>query len=270
MAEWDRLSGEKIGRFLRTLEIGRTVEIHGMLDSTNNRAKALAIQGAGHGTAVVAEAQSRGRGRRGRSFFSPPGAGVYFSCVLRPACPPDSAGLLTSMAAVAAARAVEEVSTLRAEIKWVNDLYAGGKKLCGILCESGLSPEGGRLDWAVVGIGINVQPTVFPPEIREIATSIGNETGSAVDRNRLIAVLCNHLEDLTGELESGAFLNECRARSCVLGREITVLEGEKRYAAFAKDLDSRGRLVIERDGETVALDYGEVTVRVPGDGPRDE
>ncbi len=262
MTERDRLSAKEIERHLQTRTIGRKLEIYESLDSTNNRAKTLAAQGAPHGQAVLAEEQSRGRGRRGRSFFSPPGTGVYFSCILRLSDLSDSAGLLTSLAAVAAARAVEEVSGLDVQIKWVNDLILHGKKLCGILCESGIRPDSGRLDWAVMGIGINVQPVVFPAEISEIATSIGNETGRSIDRNRLIAALCNHLENLLGEMESGAFLAECRRRSCVLGHEVTVLEGEKTYHAFAKDLDDRGRLVIERDGETVALDYGEVTVRV--------
>ena len=207
------LNETEIRRWLTAKEIGRELEIHERLDSTNNRAKALAAAGAPHGTAVIADSQSGGRGRLGRSFFSPEHSGIYLTVILRPDCAPEQASLLTSLAAVAAARAVEKVSGADVKIKWVNDLYLNGKKICGILTEAGLSPEGGRLAYAVTGIGINVGRMEFPPELRETATSIGNETGLAPDRNRLIAEVLNELEALYGSLETGTFLEESRRRS---------------------------------------------------------
>ena len=258
----DRLSAAEIRRWLTGPGTGRELEIHDLLDSTNNRAKALAAAGAAHGTAVIADSQSGGKGRLGRSFFSPEHAGIYLTVILRPDCAPDRAGLLTSLAAVAAARAVEKVSGADVKIKWVNDLYLNGKKICGILTEGGLGLEAGRLEYAVVGIGINVNRMEFPPELREIATSVGNETGTSPDRNRLIAEILNELDGLYGDLETGAFLEESRRRSNVIGREVTVIEGGKKYPAKAVDIDGQGRLVIETEEGRTCLNYGEVSLKL--------
>lgn len=256
------LNETEIRRWLTAKEIGRALEIHKQLDSTNNRAKALAAAGAPHGTAVIADSQTGGRGRLGRSFFSPEHSGVYLTVILRPDCAPEKANLLTSLAAVAAARAVEKVSGADVKIKWVNDLYLNGKKICGILTEAGLGVEAGRLDWAVVGIGINVNRMEFPPELQEVATSVGNETGAAPDRNRLIAEILNELDALYGDLETGAFLEESRRRSNVTGRRITVIEGGKQYPAKALDIDSQGRLIIETEEGRTCLNYGEVSLKL--------
>lgn len=258
------LDEKEIRRWLTAKTIGGGLEIHGLLDSTNNRAKALAAAGAPHGLAVVADAQSGGRGRLGRSFFSPGQAGVYMTVILRPDCAPDKAGLLTSLAAVAAARAAEKVSGADVKIKWVNDLYLNGRKICGILTEAGHAPEGGRLDWAVVGIGINAGRMTFPEELRDIATSIGNETGTAPDRNRLIAEVLNELDALYGDMETGAFLAESRKRSNVIGRTVTVIGGGRQYPAKAVDIDSRGRLVVETEEGRTCLDSGEVSLKLAG------
>ena len=258
----DRLSAAEIRRWLAGPGAGRELEIHDLLDSTNNRAKALAAAGAAHGTAVIADSQSGGKGRLGRSFFSPEHSGIYLTVILRPDCTPDRAGLLTSLAAVAAARAVEKVSGADVKIKWVNDLYLNGKKICGILTEGGLGLEAGRLEYAAVGIGINVNRMEFPPELREIATSIGNETGTSPDRNRLIAEILNELDALYGDLETGAFLEESRRRSNVIGREVTVIEGGKKYPARAVDIDGQGRLVIETEEGRTCLNYGEVSLKL--------
>ena len=152
------------------------------------------------------------------------------------------------------------------KIKWVNDLYLGDRKICGILSEAGLDMEAGRLEYAVVGIGINVKRMAFPPELREIATSVGNETGGDPDRNRLIAEILNGLEALYGSLETGDFLQESRERSNVIGRKVTVIEGGMTYPARALDIDSQGRLVIETENGTSCLNYGEVSLRIADRG----
>ena len=262
----DLLSETEIRRWLRTKELGRELEIHEQLDSTNNRAKALAAAGAPHGLTVIADSQSGGRGRMGRSFFSPEHSGIYMTCILRPDCAPDRAGLLTSLAAVAAARAVEAVAEAEVKIKWVNDLYMGDRKICGILCEAGLGMEAGKLDYAVAGIGINTGRMEFPPELKDIATSVGNETGAAPDRNRLIAEILNRMEELYGDLETGAFLEESRRRSNVIGRTVTVIEGGRQYSARALDIDGQGRLVIETEEGVTCLNYGEVSLKLNKQG----
>ena len=258
----DLLCETEIRRWLTTKEMGRKLEIHELLDSTNNRAKALAAEGAPHGTAVIADSQTGGRGRRGRSFFSPEHSGIYLTVILRPSCTPEQASLLTSMAAVATARAIEKTADADVKIKWVNDLYLGDRKICGILSEAGMNMESGQLDHVAVGIGVNTARMAFPPELEEIATSVGNETGTVPDRNRLIAEILNELEKLYDEQDSTAFLRESRRRSNVIGRDITVIEGEKRYPARAVDIDSRGRLIIETPEGRTRLNYGEVSLRL--------
>ena len=122
--------------------------------------------------------------------------------------------------------------------------------------------EAGRLEYAVVGIGINVNRMTFPPELQETATSVGNETGTAPDRNRLIAEILNELEALYGDLETGTFLAESRRRSNVIGRTVTVIEGGKQYPARALDIDSQGRLIIGTEKGETCLNYGEVSLRL--------
>lgn len=213
-------------------------------DSTNRVAKELARQGAPHGTAVLAGRQSAGRGRLGRTFFSPEG-GLYLSVILRPQCPTEDLPLMTPMAAVAVCRALEETLCVSPGIKWVNDLYLGGKKLCGILCEM----AGGAV---IVGIGLNLRTPEggFPEDIPATALDM------PVDRQVLAEAIGKHL------LQPGDFLTEYRQRCLLLGRNVTVhpVTGAS-YEALALEIDGRGRLVVESARGREALDSGEVSVR---------
>ena len=200
--------------------------------------------GAPHGYLVIAESQSGGKGRMGRAFFSPPHSGVYITYVLRPDVLAERAVMITSMAAVAVARAIEALADVDVKIKWVNDLYINGKKVCGILCEAGMDFESGALEYAALGIGVNVAAMEFPPELRDIATSVENECGAPVSRSRLIAEISNQLEALYGDIETGGFMAESRKRSNVIGHEVLVLRGNERYRAKAVDIDERGSLVV--------------------------
>lgn len=259
----DIISEAEISRWLTQAEIGGSMEIRASLDSTNNLAKELAFRGAPHGMLVAAETQTAGRGRFSRKFYSPPHTGIFMSLILRPTLPAERAAMITSMAAVAVAQAIESLSGLHPGIKWVNDVIIGGKKCCGILCEAGVSCESGRLDWLVAGIGVNVGRMDFPPELAGIATSVENECGMPVSRSRLIAEIMNRFAALYGELESGAFMAESRSRSVVIGREITVLSGGEPYRAKALDIDDQGRLIILRaDGTQEALNSGEISIRL--------
>ena len=258
----DVLNRVEIARWLKEGEIGTPMEIYDEIDSTNHRAKQLAMQGAAHGTVVLARQQTVGRGRFGRKFFSPENSGVYISFVLRPSLPAERAVMITSMAAVAVARAMERVADVKASIKWVNDVYLGTKKACGILCEAGLDFESGQMQYVVAGIGVNVGRMDFPPELRKIATSISNECGRDISRSRFCAELINEMNALYPQLESGAFMAESRARSNVIGRDIVVLRGEERYPATAVDIDDRGNLLVRReDGSESVLQSGEISVR---------
>ena len=258
-----RLSRQEIASMLTTVSFAREMEIHQLIDSTNLRAKAAAAEGVSHGYLVAAEEQTAGRGRMGRSFLSPPGAGVYLTYVLRPAVSPQKASMITSLAAVAVARAVEALCPVRVEIKWVNDLYLGSKKFCGILSEAGFGKDPNRLEYVVLGIGVNVLPMTFPPELAEIATSLGNETGLSLSRNQLVAGISNQLEALYGTLETGAFLPENRRRSNVLGRRVLVIDGDRRFPAQALEIDDQGRLIVRTDeGVVLPLGCGEVSLKI--------
>ncbi|MDY3026041.1 MAG: biotin--[acetyl-CoA-carboxylase] ligase [Candidatus Faecivicinus sp.] len=237
------------------------IEVADEMDSTNNRAKALAESGVPAGTLVCARRQTGGRGRYGRPFFSPEG-GVYMSVILRPNVPAERAVMLTPMAAVAAARAIEALAEVRVEIKWVNDLFIRGKKVSGILSEASMDFESGQLAYAVIGMGINVSPMTFPGELVNVATSIGNEWPGKVSPNRLIAGVCDNLLDLSGDLETASFMDEYRARSNVIGKRIQVRRGDEQFPARAIAIDDAGGLVIETEDGTQIVRSGEISVRL--------
>ena len=234
------------------------------MDSTNRYVKELAAAGAPEGTVVIANKQSAGRGRLGRSFFSPEEKGIYMSILLRPDIELSRAVLITSMAAVAVARAVERVSGIRAQIKWVNDIFLNKKKVCGILTEAGIDAERQKLNYAVLGIGVNVGTMEFPEELKKIATSVSNECGFDVKKEVLIDEILKELEQWYPTLWNGGFLAESKERSILLGREITVIDETVpggSYPAKAVDINELGNLIIERDGVMQVLNSGEVSIR---------
>ena len=239
---------------------GREMALYETIDSTNNAAKLLAKNGALHGSVVVATRQTNGKGRLGRQFDSPAGAGIYITFILRPTCPiRDAALLLTPAAAVAVSRAIAAVSGVQVKIKWVNDLYFAGKKLCGILTESAVRPDG-TLDYAVVGIGVNCKAVERPPELQHKITSI-EQAGGTVSAARLIAEICNQMEEVCEQLESRAFLEEYRARSCVLGRKVTVVQGAASFEAQAVAITDDAALVVRTKQGEQTLCSGEISLR---------
>lgn len=229
-------------------------------DSTNRVAKELAVKGAAEGTLVVAKRQSGGKGRLGRSFFSPEG-GIYMSMILRPTIPAERALLITTCAAVAVARAIERVCDVTAGIKWVNDIFVNGKKVCGILAEAGLHPDSDSPDYVVLGIGINVKKQSVPEELKEIVGCL-EDIGEIVLKEDLIAVVWEEFCELYRNLSTAVFMEEYRERSILLGREVTVLAAEGDYRAVVTDIDKEGHLVIRRDGRQENLSSGEVSVRL--------
>ena len=260
------LSEAGIRSYLRTERFGRTLEVHKVIDSTNARVKLLAAEGAPEGMLVAARRQTSGRGRFRRAFHSPENAGVYFTLLLRPDMTADRAVMLTSMTAVAVARAIDALAGTNTQIKWVNDLYLGGKKICGILCEAGMDFESGRLDYAAVGIGINTAPQVFPEELQDIATSIGNVTGRDISGNQLVAEVCAQMEALYPALTEGGFMDEYRERSNVIGRRVKVIRGNEHFSGTAVGIDDDGSLIVDRDGDTVTVRSGEISIRLEEDG----
>lgn len=260
----DILNEPSIISFLETKALGRKMDIFKTVDSTNSFAKSLAQLGAVHGHCVISEQQTEGRGRQGKKFHSPNNQGVYISVIVRPRLSVEYALTITSCAAVAVAEAIEKVSGLQCGIKWVNDIYANGKKLCGILTEASIDVEQGGLEYAVIGIGVNVSNTVFPKDIEGIATSIRAETGSSVSRSQLAAEILNCLEKRLDNITSQDFMDEYRKRSILIGKKIVVTQGDRSRTVECTGIDSFGKLLVKNDkGEEEALSSG--TVRFPED-----
>lgn len=253
----DPVTESAIRACLHTAAVGRRLEVTPRLDSTNARCRELAKAGAPEGTVVVAQRQSAGRGTRGRHFFSPPG-GVYLSILLRPG-ETVNPGHITCRAAVATARAIRRTCGAPVGIKWVNDLLLYGRKVCGILAEG--EPDGrGGLRFCVLGIGVNVAATAFPPELAERATSLGNE-GFAVERPVLIAAILEEWERATAAPLTDV-MAAYRRLSLVPGRAVTVRRGDETFAAVAQEITDDGHLLVRTPaGERMELHSGEVQIR---------
>ena len=237
------------------------IHLYDRLESSNQTAKRLALSGAPHGTLVLTNQQSAGRGRMGRKFESPAGQGIYLSLLLRADIPAADAQTVTVSAAVAVCRAVKALCGLELSIKWVNDLYYRGKKVCGILTEAGADLESGRLEWLVVGIGLNftTPPEAFPAELRRLAGSLFPGGPAPVSRVALAAAIARELLTLCPAFDC---LEEYRARCFVPGHWVTVCTDRETYAALALSIDDAGRLVVRREnGREEALQHGEVSIR---------
>ncbi len=262
LKEQDVLSAHRIREFCEANRFGREIHCYSHLVSTNTTAKELAKNGAPEGTVVVADHQTGGRGRKGRSFYSPAGSGLYMTLILRPSFPAEWAGRLTSCAAVAISRAIEQLADIRVGIKWVNDLFAGGKKICGILSEAAFDLESGALAYAVVGFGVNVLAAEMPPEIASVATSIEAVCGQKISRNHLAGAILGELERSYDAIASGSFLDEARRRSIILGKKIRVLTEAESYPALAESIDDEGHLVVRTQNGVRTLFSGEVSIRL--------
>ena len=245
---------------------GQRVVSYAITDSTNTRAKQLAEEGAVHGTLVVANMQTAGKGRRGRSWQQEEGSVIAMSLLLRPTFSPDKASMLTLLAAHSVAGAIEAVTGLPAAIKWPNDIVINRKKTVGILTEMSLGVEQAAIDYIVIGIGINVNNTAFPEDIRDMATSLYLEKGERVSRSVLIAESMRRLEaDYEAFLETedlSAILQDYNAHLISMNKEVRVLDPKGEYTGISRGMDAQGELLVERaDGEIIKVYAGEVSVR---------
>jgi BirA family biotin operon repressor/biotin-[acetyl-CoA-carboxylase] ligase len=250
---------------LTTKVIGRDIDIFSDIDSTNTFAKSLSLLGTLEGKTIIAETQKGGRGQLGHDFYSPPGSGIYMSVLIRPKISAVRAQLLTTAAATAVTDALFEVTGTEFGIKWVNDIYSkssaktSGKKLCGILAEASSSLESAHLEYAVIGIGINVNNTAFPKELKETATSLYLETGRFFDRNKVAAAVLNALEKRIEQVDSGEFLPDYRSRSIIIGKLVLVTQGNESFQAKALGIDDSGRLVVKQEsGKIITISSGSV------------
>lgn len=260
----DKMSAALISSYSERLNNG-SVHIFDTLDSTNNKAKTMAMEGAPHGTVVISESQTAGRGRLGRTFVSPQGSGIYMSMVLRPDADLTKAMLITTAAAVSVCRAVRRITGADAGIKWVNDIYADGKKICGILTEATTDFETGSLESVIVGIGVNFKcsdKTSYPEDVLEGITWIYDGKEPEVSRNELAAAIIDETLRQCEDLDNKDFLEYYRQYAVMLDKDVVCIRGNERWEAHTVDIDDWGGLIVRgADGKLQTLSSGEISIR---------
>lgn len=266
----DILSPQGIRRFLKPEYQDLDLTVLSTAPSTNALVREKANQGCPEGCVIVACEQTAGRGRYGRQFFSPADTGVYLSLLLRPtAYSPQQATCLTAAAAAAMCQAIEAVTGQQPGIKWVNDIFLHGKKVCGILTEAAVGLETGALDYMVLGAGVNLYPPAegFPEEIQSIAGSV-LERSCPEAKNRLVGEFLNRFWYFYTHPECRAYLEDYRARSLAIGQNVTVLSAGRAVSAYAYGIDDDFRLLVRYgSGKTEALSYGEIRIQLAESAP---
>lgn len=265
LATPDILNYEEISEYLDTKYIGREIYYFDSINSTNIKAKELAYSSESEGTVVIAEEQTNGRGRLGRKWSSPNKKGIWMSIVLKPQIEPQEAAKITQVAAAAVWKAINQIG-VKTQIKWPNDIVINGKKVCGILTE--MSGELNRLNYLVVGIGINANTTIsdFPEEINDIATSLRIEIGKEIKRKELIALILNYFEELYNDLKNNGniygSIKVCKENSALIGKDVRLtLRGEEKEVR-AIDINEEGELIVQdSEGNISKVISGEVSVR---------
>ena len=264
LSESDVLSEEGVRRHLKHQEL--KLQVYKTITSTNTVLKALAAEGAPAGLALIAGEQTEGRGRMGRSFYSPADSGLYLSLLLRPNVSAVEATRLTACAAVAVAETIEELSGRPAQIKWVNDIFVDGRKVCGILTEASVDCENGMMHYVIIGLGVNTHVPAgdFPEELRGIAGAAFDADNIPELRCRLAAGILDRLAEYTENPGAPRVFEGYKSRSLVLGKAINILApGRDSAPAEVLDLEEDYALLVRLpDGSTTRLNSGEVSVRV--------
>lgn len=234
------------------------------VDSTNTYAKLLASQNHPEGTVVIADHQTNGRGRLGRSFFSPKDTGIYMSVILKPDVSCDKVLYITTAAAVSVATAIEKVTGCEAKIKWVNDVYMQNKKVCGILTEGHISHNENTIDYAILGIGINISEPDggFPEDIKNIATTITDNKNSLI-KEKLIYEILNIFFGYYENIESKPHLDEYKNRSILDGKNVNIIKCDKiTDNGVCLGIDDDFSLMIKTSSDILHISSGEVSVRI--------
>lgn len=260
----DRITASEILSRNQASWVGKSIEYFEVTDSTNQRIYDFAEKGREEGLLAVAEEQTGGKGRRGRSWVSPPGTGIWMSLLLRPKVEPQKASMVTIVAALAMTKAMEKITGMEIRIKWPNDVVLNGKKVCGILTE--MSAELEEIHYIIVGIGIDANTESFPEDIQDRATSIYLESGKKVERAAFIAEFCVRFEQYYERfLEMGnlAFLKEeYEAYLINIGREVKIIKKKEERIRKALGINELGELIVAKsDGTTEIIFSGEVSVR---------
>lgn len=260
----DVIYEQELKSLLHTKWFGNRILYFDSIDSTNNELKRQAETQVCHGLLAVAEEQTAGRGRRGHAWVSPPGTGIWFSFLLKPEISPDKASMLTLVAAMAVAKAINETTGLVSQIKWPNDIVVNKKKVCGMLTE--LSAEMTQVNYVVIGIGINANNKEFPDEIKETATSLYIEAGRPVKRAAVIEAVGRYFEQYydafikAGDLS--LIINEYNDMLVNAGNQVRIISGDSEEIYTAIGINPQGELgVRDEDGNIKDIRSGEVSVR---------
>ena len=260
----DVLTADGVMKHLRRREL--RIEVLPSVSSTNTVLKARAEQGEAAGSVLIALEQTAGRGRMGRGFYSPEGSGLYMSVLYRPSSPVTDAVRITACAAVAVAETIEELSGRPAQIKWVNDIFVDGRKVCGIMTEASVDCENGMMHYVIIGLGVNTHVPAgdFPEELRGIAGAAFDADSIPELRCRLAAGILDRLAEYTENPRAPRVFEAYKRRSLVLGKAINILApGRDPVPAEVLDLEEDYALLVRLpDGSTTRLNSGEVSVRV--------
>lgn len=231
-------------------------------DSTNTQAKLYCGQFKDEGITspvlFVANQQNGGKGRLGRSFYSPADTGLYMSLLVKTDDIENDIVCVTTATAVCVVKAIEKLCNISPKIKWVNDIYIENKKVSGILCEAVTNPDTMKIEYIIIGIGVNVSTDFFPKEIKDIATSLPAKT----NKNKLCAYITDNIVEELSRISDRSFIEKYKELSLVLGKEITYTENDEVKEATAIDIDNNGGLIIKTADGTKTLSTGEITVRL--------
>jgi len=265
----DLLIPEEVVANLETSWLGQDISYFASIGSTNDEAKKMAANGKATGAIVLAEKQILGRGRMAREWFSPDGAGIWLSVILRPNLLPKDAPKITLLAAVAVNRAIIKCTGLATGIKWPNDIVFQDKKIAGILTE--MNSEMDAINYIVLGIGINVNVKLdeFPTEVQTIASSLSMLTGHSISRVQLLAEILLQLEQLYEEACRDGFahaFSEWRRMTITLGQLIDVISPEQSFSGAAIDIDENGALLVDTNHGLVSVLAGDIKVRLRQEG----
>ena len=238
------------------------ITIFDELDSTNNYLKKIGSQGEKENQLVIALSQTGGRGRMGRTFYSPNGTGIYFSLLLHPKLYAEKSLFLTVMAAVSVAETVMKYNKNDVKIKWVNDIYIDGKKVCGILTEGAVN-NSKKLDYAVVGIGINIvaPENGFPDDIKDNATAIFPGNTEENIKEKIVADVINRFFSMYNG-DDNDYIKRYREYSYLIGKEINIIQGDSTRPATVIDITDKCHLLVKNEkGEIEEISSGDVSVR---------
>lgn len=264
MAAPDLMTEAEIKSLMHTEWVAKEVLYFDTIDSTNTKAQELAEKGYPSGTLVVADKQESGKGRRGRSWVSPPGTGIFMTLMIKPDINPNNASMLTLVAALAVAKAITSVTSEEAMIKWPNDIVVNGKKVCGILTE--MNAQFDYINHIVVGIGINVHNESFPEEISQMASSLMIEAGGKrFHRAQIIAETMSYFEQYYDTFlrtqDLSALVREYDELLVNRNKSVRVLDPKEPFDGKAMGITPKGELIVDTWESRKLVSSGEVSVR---------